>query len=847
MILTIAGPQAKRALFFILLSLCAGLLTTRVQAQPARDSISDRVGATAGQFRVDESGSATYAIPIYTPPGTAGVVPQLGFSYSSQGGNGPLGKGWGISGASGISRCRATREHGDFFANGAAVDGDPAPINFSGSDKFCLDGQRLITAPATAQVCKALAGTTVAQYRTELESFQRVCAYTYNPVAGPRFFTVERKDGSTSWYGDRVTTAGAELGDRPNGAVSHPANPYILISWAQSRFQDSAGNYIDYLYHSNPTGPTYSGEQLLAEIQYTGKVVLPGQTGVAKLPYAKIRFNYSQLPASEFVKAYASGAEIWQTFRLHNVQVFNGVQEVRYYQMGFQKSLSGSNLDQLNTLRECSNSGMVVCYSPTTFDWSVARNQLATSETPTDIDIGSNDKFEGYQLADIDGDGRQDMVWLQDGNYGQPCVSEYILVAFGAIDSAGRNTFSRPNQTTICTEEELVNGSQNVTEGSWMLFDYNGDGRDDIFMTSAATGKWVLYPSLGRPSTGGKVFDNSQNLIAGLTPFIPYSRTNHPVLADFNGDGLFDVVYQTTAGRRARLMQRNGASYTWGNELAVNLNSSLNTDCSDEIVCERTSATLYKKNGSFQLLDFNGDSRSDLLTSYTKTYRNQLQGPGCGQPLSVGVKSTKAVGATTAAKCISIEKYTYLVTMNVTSITSAAINFDGGSMWQTAYSLDGATSQYQTEQRFADFNGDGLTDMIMSNGSVWSLWSNTGNGFINAGSSTNITTTYTDNLQIVDVNGDGRSDVIYPQSNKYTFDVRYGLATGGFAAATAIPGGVVHCHRRRPQPTAVFITIRQRQPLPAARHHHAHHQWLWCKNRIGLPTTFIEKCLFTRQ
>lgn len=65
---------------------------------PAPDALSDSVGATTGEFRVDESGAATYSIPIYAAPGTAGVTPQLTLSYSSQGGNGPAGRGWRGSG-----------------------------------------------------------------------------------------------------------------------------------------------------------------------------------------------------------------------------------------------------------------------------------------------------------------------------------------------------------------------------------------------------------------------------------------------------------------------------------------------------------------------------------------------------------------------------------------------------------------------------------------------------------------------------------------------------------------------------------------------------------------------------
>lgn len=778
----ITGIAGLMALLILL------LITTNAHAVPVRDAISDRVGATAGQFRVDESGSATYSIPIYTPPGTAGVVPQLGFAYNSQGGNGPLGKGWGVSGTSGISRCRATREHGDFFANGAAIDGDPAPINFSSSDRFCLDGQRLIPAPTTALVCKALAGATVTQYRTELESFQRICEYRFILTDGPRFFTVERKDGSTSWYGDRVSTSGSATGTRSDSVIPVTATPSVFLGWAQTRFQDSTGNYIDYDYLSNPAGASYPGEQLLYQVRYTGKVVLPGQTGSAKPTYATVRFNYSTLPAADQVSAYNAGMLMFQTQKLDSVSVLNGSTTVRHYVLSYTKSISGTNANTLTSFKECSDSTQTTCYSPTNFEWSVARNQLSNYEHPTDLNIGNNDNFEGYQLGDIDGDGRQDMVWLEDGSSGSVCPTEYIRVAFGSIDVSGRNTFNRINQTAICTDTELMSARG---DGSWMLFDYNGDGRDDLFMTRGDNSTWVIYPSLGKPASGGKVFNNAQNLISGLTPAIPSSiKDNHAQLADFNGDGLLDVVYKTATGRAARLMVRNGAAFNWGNELTVNLSTSLDSDCGGEIECTRSSTTLYKKNGSFQLLDFNGDSRSDLLTNYTKTIRTL--GPGC-EPQRVGLKPASNRGIKAVPACTITQRYTYLVSMNVASITPTAINFDGGSAWQTQYSENGAISNYQTEQRFADFNGDGLTDLLAENGDTWSLYTNTGKTFITTGISFN--PSFSDYLQIVDVNGDNRADVIYPQSSRSSFDVRYGLATGGFSSPSAYPGGaaLINC------------------------------------------------------
>lgn len=191
-------------------------------------------------FRVDESGAATYSIPLFAAPGTAGVVPQLALAYSSQAGDGPLGRGWAISGLSGISRCRASREAVDFIVDGVVVDGDPPPVNFSATDRFCLDGQRLLAVPAASATCPSVAGSVVTEYRTEIESYQRVCAYAASAAASPRFFTVDGKDGSTRWLGDRdsSTSAGA-TGNRDDGVLLSNRAESLgqIISWAETRFQ----------------------------------------------------------------------------------------------------------------------------------------------------------------------------------------------------------------------------------------------------------------------------------------------------------------------------------------------------------------------------------------------------------------------------------------------------------------------------------------------------------------------------------------------------------------------------------------------------------------------------------
>ncbi|MDH5409017.1 MAG: hypothetical protein OEY00_10430, partial [Gammaproteobacteria bacterium] len=108
------------------------------------------VGKVNGSFSVSPTGAAGYNVPIVVPAGVGGMQPGLSINYSSQGGNGLLGVGWGLGGISSIQRC----------PQNYAQDGALRGLELNSNDRLCMDGQRLIAVSGSY-------GASGTEYRTE--------------------------------------------------------------------------------------------------------------------------------------------------------------------------------------------------------------------------------------------------------------------------------------------------------------------------------------------------------------------------------------------------------------------------------------------------------------------------------------------------------------------------------------------------------------------------------------------------------------------------------------------------------------------------------------------------------
>jgi len=182
-------------------------------------------------------GAAKYSLDIVVPPGRAGMEPKLTVEYNSNGGNGYLGKGWGIGGLSVIGRCPRTK----------AVDGYIKGVDFN-NDAYCLDG-----------------GT---EYRTQKDNYAKVVAYADNGH-GPEYWRVWTKSGLVYEYGNTADSR-VVIGNLDEKYRALPADQ-AAISWAVNKITDRTadGNAINFIY--NNAG---ENERYIKEIDYTGGKVV---------------------------------------------------------------------------------------------------------------------------------------------------------------------------------------------------------------------------------------------------------------------------------------------------------------------------------------------------------------------------------------------------------------------------------------------------------------------------------------------------------------------------------------------------------------------------------------------
>jgi RHS repeat-associated protein len=699
-------------------------LTVLFGALISLDAVAAPFGRTAGNFTVPSDGSANYSIPIWTPPGVAGLQPSLALNYNSRNGDGLLGVGWQLTGLSAISRCNLT----------IAQDGVAGSPQLTSGDRFCLDGNRLRTTNGSTY------GAAGATYQTEIANFSNV---TSNGTAGsgPAWFKVQGKDGLTYEYGNTADSA-----ILAQGSTS-------VRTWALNAVRDRNGNAMTFTYTNDATNGSYRP----ASIQYTYTGSSTSNNGYSVVFTYQSRPGTNGLPGSDGLWKYKIGGVNNQLnyLSLVTVNTVSGstVTMVHGYVLTYVTAPVSSRL-RITAIQECASS-TTDCFAAS----SVTYQDGVAGWDAEIADSGNATNLAFALPIDVNGDGIDDLVypdptsghWYYElgsvsGTYAGPYDTGIASTNFQSalaidFDSNGRKDVLVPNASgywrvlrfvsagAAFTYVDTTTSAAGVVPGSAMVGDIDGDGREDlIYAVSGGTGyaqpDYIYY----RLNTGSAFSTTQGTLVAfpnghscspctklgNSQPFgNPASRYNSQLRTlDFNGDGRTDfMVYLGSCSPDTGPGQCGTTSpiyYSW----TIFLSQPNGGYVGAGVVTYPSGAT---PNQPPLIGDFNGDGCSDI--AFTSANYWQLQFGTCGRS---GTTTVLDAPVNTG--------------LGATSTLALAMDWDGDGRtdliqpttgtsphWEVARSLGNHLSAFVDTgiaqgggsiALVGDFNGDGLEDVV---------------------------------------------------------------------------------------------------------------------------------------
>jgi hypothetical protein len=697
----------------IIISVAVGLSSGLLQASAQTSSLPGKSG-------VGSSGAATYSVPISVPPGTAGMSPSLSLDYNSQSGAssgwlgaGLAGVGWSLSGLPAIGRCPRT----------VAQDGVAGAVNYDANDRFCLDGQRLVAVTGVY-------GADGTEYRTEIESFSKIISHG-TAGTGPAWFEVRSKSGQILQFGN--TTDSRILAQGKTTARS----------WGVNKVSDTKGNYFTVTYVND----TVNGQAYPSRIDYTAN------DSASLAAYNSVQFVYDT-NRTDVLPIYHAGSLIKTTVRLTNVRTYAGSSLVGDYRLAYQQG-GASGRSQLTSITLCDGTGN--CLPATSFTW-----QNGTT-TPTVISnvAGQNGALAGSRpyIGDFNGDGLPDMMW--DDEPADRIGTNGTRVLWTSTGAGGFNVNSNfAGQNGVLTP--LFQGT-----GGFVLYfapligDFNRDGRSDVWwylqLPLVPSPTWISAPGAGHVVGTGAVppssmpiavFDvnadgrtdlvwrnssiltvwrvNSDGTVAtndiNLSTYFPGTINGGPfngtpiasIIAamsslrpvDFNGDGIGDILWSTTAFNGGKFglwlgigdgtfMQVSGAdtSVSGHHALSVDINGDGKTDIlwnqfdsTSGLATGQRILWISRGDGTFEIIA-NPGGQNGTLAGYIPNAAD-LNGDGIADVLWVSVDG------------------------NGISTGSSVAWFGKGDGAFTVVQNYGGAAPVGYVPILADFNGDGKTDVL---------------------------------------------------------------------------------------------------------------------------------------
>ncbi len=687
------------------------------------------VGGTQTAFDVNQLGAANYSIPIMVSPGTNGIAPNIAIVYNHQGGDGPLGTGFGLAGLSAIKRVGATEHH----------DGVHDKVDFDGLDRLALDGERMVLKVGHAY------GSPGSEYR--LENNRRARIESIGTAAGPgaQYFKVWEKSGTIKTYGN-------------SGDSRLMAGDAGVLTWALNKVEDRSGNFMTYHYLNN------GNEQLISEIKYTGNDKTDAGT------YSSVQFEYQA--RSHPRNYYLAGHELKVSNRLVAIKTYYGNQLLREYRLTYDII---DDIPQLTSVTEYNS--VSEHYNPVQFQWNnlgARAFNAAEEELPITSSAPQAEVLERMNLpGDFTGDGRSEILSFFDisdgptsGDVRNRDKAIRMLLSFengqisgseespdpdpdskkyvGDFNGDGLADYMAVSDSNVCKvylssggdfELGFTQDMNLIQSFDWIqLGDIDGDGKTDLLAfeyfisNSGNTTFWVnvLY-------NDGERFIPDASTSPELTWISPEIHEGFQILVqDFDGDGRADIY----VGLPAILEGESEPSIY----LFLATDDRWNFDVRDQAGSAGVSTSIVNRNS--MRADFNGDGLPDVLNVRTFSRLEPVDSPYCNDP---DIKEAEGGNPEYQEECYEIKEYWRL-------------SMGTGTGFETKLIPKPFTFSEEPDYYLGDFDGDGRSDVgIQEAGQLRLLRLKDLSEFV---SITGILVPTGEDVLITDFNGNGISDVV---------------------------------------------------------------------------------------
>ena len=655
----ISSRPFTKSLIFIFILLFISISISTASEAPSASSL----GGTSSSVDMDSNtGAANINVAIEVPPGRKGMAPNLALSYNSNRQNGWIGVGWDIK-TSFIQR--NTKWGLDYSGTDFVTDGNRELVervgdwgtNYYGHKiegaftKYFYDSSTGGWVATTKDGTKHYYGTTFDSATSDYTSRQddpddstRIFKWMIDKVEDTNgnylTYTYEKDQGEI--YLKRIDYTGSSFGLSPTNYVEfhyddtrtdasamYTTHFSVTTAWRLITIEVASSENIvrayklEYDADPDTAGPQYSGStgrSILYKVQqYGSDTVLDGSGAVSsgtplssgttfKIPLANNSFsaqtnwyNNNHLAWLETIKTgdfdgdgksdllyhWGTSTRGWLVM-LSNGNSFAGPgwSDDRLFGESWNRYWETLNVGDFNGDGKSDIVYFAHDYITNNPEWRVLLSNGIGFDAPVNWHTLTNSfSLESVRVTDFNGDGKSDILF-------QSFYTPFKwLVMLSNGSSFGPEEIWRSDSTVRWL-------------GSLVSEDFNGDGRGDImYMSYYAPHRWLVLLS------NGNGFDAPANWRDLGAPVywrdLPSSIYAWGSLkkGDFNGDGLSDIMYMSTAPYKWIVMLSNGSGFeqetSWG---------------------PHSLPYLY----SWKLLgmgDFNGDSRSDVTYMSTPPYK----------------------------------------------------------------------------------------------------------------------------------------------------------------------------------------------------------------------------------